>query len=385
MNIDKLKANFLYLYGNTNNSIFFAPGRVNLIGEHTDYNGGFVFPCALSFGTYLLVRFNNENVVRFSTTNFDFKVDLSLDALSQKQGNEWVNYPLGVINQFIKHGIPMQGMDMLYSGNIPNGAGLSSSASIEVVTALALNDMYKAKFSMVELAKIGRAAENEFVGMNCGIMDQFAVAMGAESAAIALNCRTLEYTQVPLELGDYAIVIANTNKRRELADSKYNKRVAECASALASLRSVRNMIDLSDIEMDEFERHNYLITDPTIRKRALHVISENERVKKAIAALNNKDLVQFGQLMNQSHISLRDNYEVTGFELDTIVNEAWQMEGVLGARMTGAGFGGCSVNIVRFDKVDEFINRVGANYFEYTGLTADFYIASVGSGARKIE
>lgn len=385
MAIEKLKAEFSLKYKNDCSAIYFAPGRVNLIGEHTDYNGGMVFPCALSFGTYLLLRFNNEHKVRFSTTNFSFETEIELSNLSQKQGSEWVNYPLGVMDQFVKKGIKMKGMDMFYSGTIPNGAGLSSSASIEVVTALALNDLYTAGFTKIELAKVGRAAENEFVGMNCGIMDQFAVTMGAESAAIALNCRTLDFTQVPLKLGDYAIVIANTNKRRELADSKYNERVAECQNALTALRSAKEMIDLSDMDLSEFESNSYLITNTVIRKRALHVISENDRVQKAIEALNNQDLVQFGKFMNESHVSLRDNYEVTGFELDTIVNEAWQMEGVLGARMTGAGFGGCSVNIVRYDKVDEFISRVGENYKEYTGLTADFYIASVGSGACRIE
>lgn len=385
MSITKLKEEFSTLFKNECANIYFAPGRVNLIGEHTDYNGGFVFPCALSFGTYLLLRFNNENVIRFATTNFDYKAEVLLENCTEKHGNEWVNYPLGVINQFLKKGISLKGMDILYSGNIPNGAGLSSSASIEVVTAVALNDLYHAGLSMIELAKTGRAAENEFVGMNCGIMDQFAVTMGAEASAIALNCRTLDYTLVPLKLGDYAIVIANTNKRRELADSKYNERVAECSKALESLRVAKPMIDLSDMDLEEFNLNSHLISDQVIRKRAKHVISENQRVKDAIEALNNEDLAAFGQLMNKSHISLKEDYEVTGFELDTIVSEAWQMEGVLGARMTGAGFGGCSVNIVRFDRVDEFINRVGANYKEYTGLTPDFYIATVGSGARKME
>ncbi len=386
MDINRLKEQFLNIYGSLKGepSVFFAPGRVNLIGEHTDYNGGYVFPCALSFGTYLIIRKNNESLIRFRTTNFDYNAEVPIDKLAVKHGTEWVNYPLGVIDQFSKRGIKIEGYDMLFSGNIPNGAGLSSSASIEVVTAVALDYLLETRLKRIDLVKIGRAAENEFVGMNCGIMDQFAIGMGKAEAAIALNCRTLEYQHVPLHLGDYAIVIANTNKRRELADSKYNERVRECASALESLRKAKPMVDLSAMNMDEFNQYSYLIMDETIRKRAHHVISENNRVINAIAALINGDLISFGQLMNQSHISLKEDYEVTGFELDTIVNEAWQIEGVLGARMTGAGFGGCSVNVVRYDRIDDFINRVGANYTAYTGLVADFYIANVGNGAGKL-
>ena len=386
MEIIKLKDQFLNIYGSEKGepSVFFAPGRVNLIGEHTDYNGGYVFPCALSFGTYLIIRRNKDSVVRLATTNFSYASEVSIDKLSQKQGNEWVNYPLGVIDQFIKRGFAIKGFDMLYSGNIPNGAGLSSSASIEVVTAVALDLLLETKISRVELVKMSRAAENEFVGMNCGIMDQFAIGLGKKDAAIALNCRSLEYQYVPLHLGDYAIVIANTNKRRELADSKYNDRVKECGIALESLRRAKPMIDLSAMDMNEFNQYSHLIVNDSVRKRARHVISENNRVIEAIDALINEDLLTFGKLMNQSHVSLKEDYEVTGFELDTIVNEAWQMEGVLGARMTGAGFGGCSVNIVLNDRIDDFISRVGANYKKHTGLTADFYVASVGNGAGKL-
>lgn len=386
MDVNKLKDQFKEIYGNkdTEPSVFFAPGRVNLIGEHTDYNGGYVFPCALSFGTYLIIRANNENLIRFSTTNFDFKAEVAFDKLSVKQGSEWINYPLGVIDQFIKRGFTIKGFDMLFSGNIPNGAGLSSSASIEVVTAVALDDLLGTSLKRVELIKIGRAAENEFVGMNCGIMDQFAIGMGKAEAALALNCRTLDFQHVPLKLGDYSIVIANTNKRRELADSKYNERVKECAVALENLRQVKPMEDLSAMNLDEFNQYSHLIIDETIRRRAYHVISENNRVIRAIDALLSGDLLTFGKLMNQSHISLKNDYEVTGFELDTIVNEAWQIEGVLGARMTGAGFGGCSVNIVHRDSIEEFISKVGSNYTRLSGLVPDFYIASVGNGAGKL-
>ncbi len=386
MDVIKLKEQFLHIYGSKNGEplVFFAPGRVNLIGEHTDYNGGYVFPCALSFGTYLLIRKNNENLMRFATTNFSYKAEVPLSDLSVKHGSEWVNYPLGVIDQFIKRGFEVPGFDMLFSGDIPNGAGLSSSASIEIVTAIALDDLLKTMLKRVELVKIGRAAENEFVGMNCGIMDQFAIGMGKQGTALALNCRTLDYQYVPANLGEYSIVIANTNKRRELSASKYNERVKECESALESLRQVKQMDDLSSMNLREFDQFLYLISDDVIRRRARHVISENARVVLAVDALLNADLVTFGQLMNQSHLSLKEDYEVTGFELDTIVNEAWQTDGVLGARMTGAGFGGCSVNIVHRDKIEHFISRVGDNYNKHTGLVADFYVATVGNGAGKL-
>jgi len=386
MNTDNLKEQFHTIYGSDKiePAIFFAPGRVNLIGEHTDYNGGYVFPCALSFGTYLIIRQNDDSVIRFATTNFPYTAEVVLNGMPEKHGNEWVNYPLGVIAQFMQRGITMKGFDMLFSGNIPNGAGLSSSASIEMVTAVALGELLKTGINRIELIKIGRAAENEFVGMNCGIMDQFAIGMGMADAGLALNCRTLEFQRVPLHLGEYTIVIANTNKRRELAGSKYNERVRECASALEILRKVKPMSDLSAMNMDEFNRHSCLIEDETIRKRAHHVISENNRVLLAVDALINNDLVTFGKLMNQSHVSLKDDYEVTGFELDTIVQEAWKIEGVVGSRMTGAGFGGCSVSIVRHDKIDDFISRVGAAYSLQTGLSPEFYVASIGNGAGKL-
>jgi galactokinase len=278
----------------------------------------------------------------------------------------------------------MQGFDMLFSGDIPNGAGLSSSASIEVATAIALDSLLEANINRIEIVKIARAAENEFVGMNCGIMDQFAIAMGKAGCALALNCRSLEYQHVPLQLQGMSIVIANTNKRRELADSKYNERVRECNQALEYLRKVKPVSDLSSVNLSDYTENSYIIPDPVIRKRALHVISENDRVLKAIDALINQHPGRFGQLMNQSHISLKENYEVTGFELDTIVEEAWKVNGVLGARMTGAGFGGCSVNLVRTEVTEEFIARVGENYQKITGLQPSFYIASVGNGAGRI-
>jgi len=384
MDATVLKKRFEQLYGSGDSSVFFAPGRVNLIGEHTDYNGGFVLPCALSFGTTLIIKNNALGRIRLATANFEFKADLALNEVNAKIGSEWVNYPLGVIVQFMKKGYQMRGFDMLFSGDIPNGAGLSSSASIEMVTAVALDEMLQTHLNRIELIKIGRAAENEFVGMNCGIMDQFAVGMGKKNSALFLNCRTLDYEIVEMDIQGYSILIANTNKRRELADSKYNERVSECSQALADLRKIRPMIDLSDIDLGEFMTVQHHIKNDIIRRRARHVITENERVKNAVHALRNGDLQRFGQLMNQSHKSLKEDYEVTGFELDTIVNLAQSLEGVIGARMTGAGFGGCSVNIVKNETVDHFISFVGENYKKQTGLSADFYIASLGNGAGRI-
>jgi len=385
METASLKKEFQSRYGaGASPAVYFAPGRVNIIGEHTDYNGGFVLPCAISFGTYLVIRPNAENRMRFATSNFKYTADVPFAELGIKQGSEWVNYPLGVIDQFVKRGVSLQGFDMFFSGDIPNGAGLSSSASIELVTAVALDEMLKTSINRIELIKIGRAAENQFVGMNCGIMDQFAVGMGKASSAIFLNCRTLDYELVPVEMEGYSIVIMNTNKRRELADSKYNERVKDCASALESLRKVRPLVDLSDMSIGEFLENEQVIPDKTVRSRARHVISENGRVLDAVAAMKSGDLGTLGKLMNASHESLRIDYEVTGKELDTIVHEAWKIDGVIGARMTGAGFGGCAVAIVENESIDELIACVGPAYHATKGLSADFYVATVGNGAGRL-
>lgn len=381
MDIQGLKQQFRASF-NSDPAIYFAPGRVNIIGEHTDYNGGLVLPSAISFGTYLAVAPNNDGRIRLQTTNFPYKADISLNDLGKKHEDHWVNYPLGVFDQFIRRDINIvAGLDMLYSGDIPNGAGLSSSASIELVTAVALNDIYKAGIDRLDLVKMSQLAENQFVGMQCGIMDQFAVGMGKANSAIFLNCRTLDYELVPLDLNDHSIVIMNTNKRRELADSKYNERVSECASALQSLRTVKDMVDLSDISLKEFEDIGDVITNPVIYRRARHVISENNRVRLSVAALKRGDLITLGQLMNDSHESLRHDYQVTGAELDTIVNAARKIKGVLGARMTGAGFGGCAIAIVDNRYVEAVINKVGPAYENEIGLKAVFYVAKVGDGA----
>ena len=386
MNKEQLKETFIGLYGEQEAEIhfFFSPGRVNLIGEHTDYNGGYVFPCALSFGTYLLARKNQSRVLRFATANFDHRGEINLDAPFEKDGKSWINYPVGVLNELRKSALEIEGLDLLYSGDIPNGAGLSSSASIEMVTAFAMNQIFGFGLDRMELVHMSQKAENIFVGVNCGIMDQFASGMGAAGHALFLNCDTLEYERVPIDLEGMKIVIANTNKRRGLADSKYNERRAQCESAVEALRTEKNIRNLSDLSLDEFNDLSHLITNEVERKRARHVITENKRTLSAIEALNQGDVESFGRLMNESHDSLRDDYEVTGKELDTLVEEARKMEGTLGSRMTGAGFGGCTVSIVREEAVESFIREVGSAYQGRTGLKADFYVAEIGDGSKEL-
>jgi galactokinase len=382
-----IEENFFKKYGNRkkNPVLFFSPGRVNLIGEHTDYNGGYVFPCALHYGTYLFLRKTYDNNLKFSTLNFEDDRTVRLEKRFENKTGSWIDYPLGVINEFLKRGIEIKGMELLFSGDVPYGAGLSSSASIEMVTAVSLNETLKAGFSTLDLVKLSQKAENEFVGMNCGIMDQFAVGFGKKDHAIFLNCETLEYENVPIDLKDHTLVVTNTNKRRGLTDSKYNERRAECEKAVSYLqpyRKVKNLSELDVSELDMLEKH---IADQVVRKRARHVISENGRVLEAVKVLKDGDLVRFGQLMNESHDSLRNDYEVTGVELDTLVYEARKLQGVLGSRMTGAGFGGCTVSIVRKNNLDEFISKVSDVYQASTGLTAEFYIPQIGPGASSLK
>lgn len=386
MELQQFKKQFSEIYGSQAEALFFSPGRVNLIGEHTDYNGGYVFPCALTFGTYLLARKNGSNKVRFASTNMELKADIAVSNLSVKQaGDAWVNYPLGVFDEFAKLGVAVGGLDLLYSGNIPNGAGLSSSASIELVTAVMINDFYNAKLEMMKMVQLSQRAENNFVGVNCGIMDQFAVGMGKANHALALKTDTLKFEAVPLKLDGYKIVISNTNKIRRLADSKYNERRAECEKALEELNVEDEFKTLSDIDFETFNKIYNRLSDNVLLRRARHVITENRRVLDAMDALSKNNLVEFGQLMNASHVSLRDDYEVTGSELDALAEEAWKVEGVIGSRMTGAGFGGCTVSIVKEDAVDKFIEQVGSEYKARTALTPEFYVAEVGDGARRLE
>jgi galactokinase len=377
---------FFEKYGNSNGKpvLFFSPGRVNLIGEHTDYNGGFVFPCALNYGTYLLIRKTEGKILKFSTINFDEDAETELNGLFVNKSKKWINYPLGVINEFLKKNISIGGLEFLFYGDVPNGAGLSSSASIEMVTAVALNNLYTAGFDTLDLVKMSQKAENEFVGMNCGIMDQFAVGFGKKDHAIFLNCNTLSYENVPLILNDCSLIITNTNKRRGLTDSKYNERRGECDRAVELLQAYKPIKNLSELSVNEIHLLEKYIKDPIVQKRAKHVISENGRVNEAVKVLKNNNIARFGELMNKSHDSLKDDYEVTGIELDTLVYEGRKLPGVIGTRMTGAGFGGCTVSIVKKSDSAKFITELGVVYHNKIGLIPDFYQPEVGNGARKL-
>lgn len=387
-----MKANmikmFNEIYGeNENLRVFFSPGRVNLIGEHTDYNGGNVFPCALSFGTYGAIALRNDKTVRMYSDNFKDLgiITFNIDELVNDEKHDWANYPKGVIDIMRKHGYNVEsGFDMVVFGNIPNGAGLSSSASIELLMAVIANDLFNFNLDRVELVKYCQEAENKFIGVNCGIMDQFAIGMGKENSAILLDCNTLNYSYSPVDLKEEVIIIANTNKRRGLADSKYNERRSECEKALEELQTKLNIKSLGELTEEEFENNKDLIKDEIRVKRARHAVYENQRTLKAVKALENNDIQTFGKLMNESHNSLRDDYEVTGKELDTLVELAWKHEGTIGARMTGAGFGGCTVSIVKRSLGEDFINTVSKGYKEIIGYDADFYVANIGNGTREI-
>lgn len=386
MDIKTLKEKFVEKYGEGDFSGYFSPGRVNLIGEHTDYNGGFVFPCALSFGNYCLIRKVDRPSFRFSSLNMDLEVELSLDQLTTPLENKaWVNYPLGVLAQFVKRGLkPATGADFLFYGDVPNGAGLSSSAALEVVTAVAVNDQYQFGLDRITLIKMGQKAEHEFAGVMCGIMDQFASGMGEKDHAIFLNCDTLDYELVPVVLEGCKIVVSNTNSPHKLDSGKYNERVRECKAAVEALKPYKAINQLADLSLDEFKTLEPKIENEVVRARARHVVSEIERTTDAVKALKAGDLELFGQLMNASHVSLRDDYEVTGPELDAMAEAAWKIDGVIGSRMTGGGFGGCTVSVVKDEAVESFIDQVGKEYKAKTGLTPAFYVAEIGDGGKKI-
>lgn len=364
---------------------FFAPGRVNMIGEHTDYNGGHVFPAALTIGTYGVARKRKDNRLRFYSMNFDKLgiIESSLEDLKPYKEAGWTNYPKGVMWAFGERGMKMDsGMDLLLNGNIPNGSGLSSSASVEVLTGFILRDLFGFEVSNQDLALIGQFSENNFNGVNCGIMDQFSIAMGKKDHAIFLDTADLSYTYAPIKLEDARIVITSSNKKRGLGDSKYNERRSECETALAELQKVIDIKTLGDLTEEQFEANKAAIKDEIRMKRAKHAVYENQRTIKAVEALRANDVALFGQLMNASHVSLRDDYEVTGIELDTLVEEAWKIDGVIGSRMTGAGFGGCTVSIVKDEAINTFIEKVGAAYKEKIGYAADFYVVELGDGPR---
>lgn len=387
--VEQLNARFQAMFGDGGDiRTYFSPGRINLIGEHTDYNGGYVFPCALTMGTYMVARRREDKILRCYSMNFDELgiIETSIEDLRPLQEKKWTGYLKGIIWTFIEKKYPVScGFDILVYGNIPNGSGLSSSASVELAMAVMLRDMFGySELSMVDLALMGQYAENNYNGVNCGIMDQFAIAMGKEDNAIFLNTNTLEYKYVPIKLEGARIVIASSNKKRGLGDSKYNQRRAECETALSELQRKKDIDTLCQLSAAEFEVEKYTVQDAVNRKRAKHAIYENERTIKAVECLENNDIAKFGQLMNDSHKSLRDDYEVTGIELDTLVETAWECEGVIGSRMTGAGFGGCTISIVKTENIPAFIEKVGRVYEEKIGYAADFYVVDVGGGAKRL-
>jgi len=387
LDVARLRERFLERFGRTDvePEVFFAPGRVNLIGEYTDFTGGLVFPCGVDRGTMLIARRSHDSRYRLTSTNFDLTAELAQDEIDRTYGDNWINYPLGVFDRFRRGGVELDGVDCLFAGNIPNGAGLSSSASIEIVTAFAVNELFGAGRSLLELVQLAQAAENEFVGMQCGIMDQFAVAFAREDHAMQLDCGSLDHRQVPLALGDHAILVSNTNQRRELNESAYNDRVAECARALAALRERLPISTLGQLTPEHFADHaDALEDDPVAARRARHIADENARVRAAVPALESGDLAAFGQLMNASHESLRELFEVSSDPLDHLVRLAREQPGVLGSRLTGAGFGGCTVTLLPSAGIPAFERAVGKAYRDATGLTADFYVISPGSGVGRI-
>lgn len=385
----QLEAKFYELFGQEKKaSIFFAPGRVNLIGEHTDYNGGHVFPCALTIGTYAVARKRNDRKLCFYSTNFEQLgvIESSLDDLVYRKEDNWTNYSKGVLWAFREKGYEMDGgLDILVCGTIPNGSGLSSSASLEVLTGFVLKKLFGFQVSFIDLAILGQIAENQFIGVNCGIMDQFAIAMGKKDQAIFLDTAELTYEYAPIQLEGIKIVIMNTNKKRGLHDSKYNERRNECEVALQQLQQVIPIESLGQLTEEQFEEHKLAIESDVCRKRAKHAVYENQRTLRAVEALKENNLTLFGELMIASHASLRDDYEVTGIELDTLVDAALQCEGVIGARMTGAGFGGCAVSLVEEDVVGEVIQQIGSMYEDKIGYAAEFYVVEVGNGPMVLE
>lgn len=385
MQMNQLEEKFEQLFGKKEVQSFFAPGRINLIGEHTDYNGGNVFPCAITLGTYGIASKREDSTVMLYSENFPEigVISFDLNDLQYKKEDNWANYPKGVV-KFLKeagHDIST-GLEMVIYGTIPNGAGLSSSASIELLMGVVLEELFDLSVERLDLIQIGKKVENEFIGVNSGIMDQFAVGMGEKNKAILLDTNTLEYEMVPVELVDHVIVIMNSKKRRELADSKYNERRSECEQALSELQSVLDVQSLGDLDEATFEANKRVISSEVLVRRTKHAVYENQRTLKATKALKAGDLTTFGQLMNESHLSTQEDYEVTGLELDTLVHSAWKQPGVIGARMTGAGFGGCAIAIVQKNRTEDFIQQVGTEYESKIGYAAEFYIAEISDGAK---
>lgn len=379
---------FKTLFGDTEGvNVYFAPGRVNMIGEHTDYNGGHVFPCALSIGTYAAARKRNDSKLNFYSINFEESgiMESDINDIKPEDAAGWTNYPKGVIWAFAERGMKLDcGMDFVIYGNIPNGSGLSSSASLEVLTGFALRDLYGFDVTNTDLALIGQFSENNFNGMNCGIMDQFASAMGKKDHAIFLNTADLSFEYAPLVLEDAKIVVTNSNVKHSLVGSEYNVRRTECETALKELQEVIDIKTLGDLSEEEFEANKAAIKDEVRIKRAKHAVYENQRTIKAVEALKNNDIEAFGKLMNASHVSLRDDYAVSCDEIDVLVEEAWKIDGVIGSRITGGGFGGCTVSIVKNDAVEEFKDKLGKAYMDRVGKEASFYLVDIGNGPCKL-
>ena len=385
--LDEMQEVFREKFGAAQTHAYFSPGRVNLIGEHTDYNGGHVFPCAISLGTYALVAPRTDGISRLYSMNLPEQgvVQFPMHGAVKSDAYGWANYPIGVVRVMEDAGHrAAHGFDIVLYGTLPNGAGLSSSASIEVLMAVILNDELNLGIDMVELVKFSQRAENEFVGMNCGIMDQFAVGMGKKDCAILLDCNTLSYRYSKLALDGCSIVITNTNKTHSLVTSAYNERRAQCESALKALQKVKPIKALGELTNAEFDAIASAIPDPVERRRARHAVYENNRTLEAVKALEANDVKRFGELMNASHVSLRDDYEVTGPELDTLAELAWQQDGVLGSRMTGGGFAGCTVSIVRDAAIPAFEKNVGDAYTAKIGYAPSFYVANSADGARRL-
>lgn len=378
-----LEEKFAGHYHKKADAVYFTPGRVNLIGEHIDYNGGLVMPCAITLGTWVAIARNNDNKFRFKSMNFDLETEVD-NQLNAKDGGAWANYPIGIINELIKDGKLLSGLDFLFYGNIPIGSGLSSSASIEIATAYALNNFFNLGYHPLELVKMAKRVENDFIGLNSGIMDQFAVAFGEKDKAIVLDCETLKYKLVEVNLGKYVLAIINTNKPRELADSKYNERVAECQEALELLNKEITLHNLCELTAEKLALHSHLIKDEVILNRATHVVKENDRVHLAAKALNSGGLEEFGHLMYASHQSLRTLYEVSGKELDTVVDFCSSYPQVIGARMTGAGFGGCAIALLEKGFEEDFAKHLTDYYVAQIGYPAAIYISEIGSGPAKL-
>ncbi len=380
---------FQKAFGDTKDvRIFFAPGRVNLIGEHTDYNGGHVFPCAISLGTYAAIRKRDDAVMRFYSANFERAgvITTSLEDLTPSKEAGWTNYPKGVVWAFGQKGHPIAtGFDMAIYGDIPNGSGLSSSASLEVLTGAALRALFgPEELTNQDLALIGQFSENEYNGMKCGIMDQFASAMGKEGNAIFLDTNTLKFEYAPIQLQGMKLMVTNTNKKHSLVDSEYNLRREQCAKALAALQTQLDIRTLGDLSIEEYEANKERIDDEVCRRRAKHAVYENQRTIEAVAALKAGDVERFGELMNASHVSLRDDYETSCPEADLLAEEAWKLPGVLGSRITGGGFGGCTVSIVKDEAVEEFREKLGKIYLEKVGYPASFYMLEIGGGPAEL-